>query len=633
MLCASVRVRCSVAACLSAFGLVQYAAGGELHVPAQFPTIQLAINAALDGDEIVVAPGTYSQALRLMGKKIVVRSSGGPAVTIISGASVNTTVLTVADLETFSTVLDGFTFRDGKGGTLPSCYAAGAKCAGAIYVGNSSALTIKNCRFIRNGVNAGLVTGGAIYVHRLGALRVSGSRFEENGTFTTTKGLGTSFGGAIAVCDGGAGGIEITDTTFVGNYASHGGAVLAGDQLGPLVVTSCGFFGNTSAHGGGLGITAETPSVRVVACIFSGNHASHGAGAEVFRSGGETVFEDCTFTGNDAAFGAGLNLSTTNSEFDAASIATVRRCTFEGNLAGFGGGLYTSASFVKGLAGSPPLVEVLNCTFRGNTAGSCCDTGVYSSPCWLEGPAFGGGIDARLQGGDARIVSSLFDSNTGPHGAAISATTCGEPAFDVYGGSVSVSNCTIVASTGPGVELRLARTGLMQIHNSIVRGGTADQIKTQFVNPVLNQAFIVAEYSNIQGGFPGASNIDADPRFADAGGGDYRLTALSPCIDAGDSTALPPNATTDLAGQPRRADDPLTPDTGIGSPTVDMGAYEFQPPPCPADFNHDGFVTGDDFDSFSLAFIAGDLAADFDHNGFVTGDDFDAYVAAFEAGC
>lgn len=54
---------------------------------------------------------------------------------------------------------------------------------------------------------------------------------------------------------------------------------------------------------------------------------------------------------------------------------------------------------------------------------------------------------------------------------------------------------------------------------------------------------------------------------------------------------------------------------------------------CPSDFSHDGFVTGDDFDGFVLAFEAGDIIADFDQDGFVTGDDFDGYVLAFEAGC
>jgi len=54
---------------------------------------------------------------------------------------------------------------------------------------------------------------------------------------------------------------------------------------------------------------------------------------------------------------------------------------------------------------------------------------------------------------------------------------------------------------------------------------------------------------------------------------------------------------------------------------------------CPADFNCDGFVNGDDFDAFVDAFGVGNIAADFDNNGFVNGDDYDAYVIAFEAGC
>lgn len=56
-------------------------------------------------------------------------------------------------------------------------------------------------------------------------------------------------------------------------------------------------------------------------------------------------------------------------------------------------------------------------------------------------------------------------------------------------------------------------------------------------------------------------------------------------------------------------------------------------PLCPSDYDRDGFVTGEDFDSFVAAFEAGDLAADFDGNGFVTGEDFDDFVARFVAGC
>jgi len=54
---------------------------------------------------------------------------------------------------------------------------------------------------------------------------------------------------------------------------------------------------------------------------------------------------------------------------------------------------------------------------------------------------------------------------------------------------------------------------------------------------------------------------------------------------------------------------------------------------CIADFNHDGFVNGDDYDAFAEAFDVGDLGADFNGDGFVNGNDYDAFADAFDAGC
>ncbi len=54
---------------------------------------------------------------------------------------------------------------------------------------------------------------------------------------------------------------------------------------------------------------------------------------------------------------------------------------------------------------------------------------------------------------------------------------------------------------------------------------------------------------------------------------------------------------------------------------------------CPSDFNRDGFVTGDDFDLFVAAFVAGDPGADYDQNEFVNGDDFDLFSWDFTMGC
>jgi hypothetical protein len=51
-------------------------------------------------------------------------------------------------------------------------------------------------------------------------------------------------------------------------------------------------------------------------------------------------------------------------------------------------------------------------------------------------------------------------------------------------------------------------------------------------------------YSNVMGGYPGSGNFSADPEFVKDDSsfedeGDYRLKALSPCIDRGLSIYAP----------------------------------------------------------------------------------------------
>jgi len=71
-----------------------------------------------------------------------------------------------------------------------------------------------------------------------------------------------------------------------------------------------------------------------------------------------------------------------------------------------------------------------------------------------------------------------------------------------------------------------------------------------------------------------------------------------------------------------------TPETSYWA--TEIGTFALR---CPGDFNADGFVNGDDYDAFVIAFEAGSILADFNSDGFVNGDDFDGYAAAFEAGC
>lgn len=72
---------------------------------------------------------------------------------------------------------------------------------------------------------------------------------------------------------------------------------------------------------------------------------------------------------------------------------------------------------------------------------------------------------------------------------------------------------------------------------------------------------ITVTYSDIQGGYPGEGNIDADPLFGNPYSGyAYDLKPGSPCINKGTSSGAP---STDIVGRPRPS--------GSG---VDIGAYE-----------------------------------------------------------
>ena len=162
------------------------------------------------------------------------------------------------------------------------------------------------------------------------------------------------------------------------------------------------------------------------------------------------------------------------------------------------------------------------------------------------------------------------------------------------------------------------------------------------------------------GGTPGDPDDDV---WVD---GDYRLSAGSPCIDAGGNAAVPADELDldgdgdfdeplpfDLDGHPRFVDDPNTPDTGAGEPPiVDMGAYEFQvlPPLCAGDMNCDGVADYDDIAPFVAALgcpggepgcwppagVPSDcpwLTADCNADGGVTYDDIGRFVARIGATC
>ncbi len=352
-----------------------------------------------------------------------------------------------------------------------------------------------------------------------------------------------------------------TITGGTGRHSPVPPTVLGGGGMFNLgsspTVTDCIFVGNTavdgehSARGGGMyNLNGSSPTVT--GCLFTRNTAT-ATGGMYNIEGSSPLVIDCDFIENSATGQAGMTNGFNN--------PTIVGCRFIRNTA-------TQSNLVAGgILMFQADAVVANCIFVDNSAGA------------------GSGIMSVQS--TTMIINCIFSGN---HAQSVGG------AIANVDGTTEMANCTITNNSGGGLFHN--GDGQLVADNCIFRGNEPSQVFGK----------IDVNYSCIEGGFPGKGNIDADPLFVDPDGpdddpetwedNDYRLQADSPCIDAADSSAVPPDIETDLDGNPRFVDDPDTDDTGAGNcPFVDMGAFEYQEGVagcCPADFDGDGGVGASD---------------------------------------
>jgi hypothetical protein len=477
------------------FGLSSLVSAGIVRVPQDQPSIQAGINAAANGDTVLVADSTYYENINFNGKAITVASymimdndSTHRDSTIINGSQPTNpdigSVVSFVSGEDTNSVIYGFTITGGTG----TLYSSDVRIGGGIYYKYSGAFIIHN-KIVFNSVNhnqdcSGGGIGTSTGLHDLHQIVVKNNIIESN----TITGGRASRGGGISIIAGKIIGNRIrfnscnaTISNAVGgaitNYCDttfHRTLVIIDSNI-----ITHNLVESTQGYGIGGGVDIQMSNVHLTSNLISHNTGSsnslyvYGCGIRLRYSKAISIIKDNIISHNNPinslnTCGGGLVLAGTRG-------VTIQGNDFINNTADWGGGIYEEVSVGSIISGNRFYSNTANGggggIFLYDASPEIFNNLIVNNNALLNG----GGIDA-------------FDPNSQPQiiNNTIVADTAG-----LYGGGICINSDSVI------------------VMNTILWGNSAPtggQIDTTGGKPRV-------VYCDVQGGWTGTGNINLDPQF------------------------------------------------------------------------------------------------------------------------
>ena len=253
-----------------------------IRVPQNQPTIQAAINAAANGDTVLVAPGVYFENINFNGKAVTVTSEGGANLTVIDGNGAGS-VVTFTTGEGTSARLNGFTLRNGRANFD----------GGGIRIASASPV-ISNNIIINNRSCSG---GMGISIQSASPLI---QRNVITGNVQSGCSGGPGGGGILVLGDGNA---QILENVIAGNSGSGISLFGAGNPL----IKGNTISGNIAGQGGGMWMVNGSDA-SIIQNLIIGNSADEGGGIYWLVPSGARgpLVVNNTIADNDSGRGSGV---------------------------------------------------------------------------------------------------------------------------------------------------------------------------------------------------------------------------------------------------------------------------------------------------------------------------------------